>query len=342
MQIQNYDNTMTSLDQASRERKFASILSLVFGFILLCFKFYAYHVTSSQSIFSDALESIVNVIAAVITVVVIIVAAKPADEDHPYGHGKIESMASTFEGGAILLAGILIVIQSVQVFFHGAVVNDLDFGLLVVVGAGIVNGALGIFLYSRGKKFHSEALKSAGLHLLTDTLTSVGVLVGLLLVKFTGQSWIDPFVASIFGLLLVATGGKILIRSGNILIDGHDRETIEELRVLFQKHYQPGVIQIHFTRVIRSGHYHHIDCHMVIPEFWSVFEAHEFSELFEKNIIKDYPVDGELHIHHDPCRMLYCEECEIKNCPIRKQDFVKRKELSFDEMTAPMESRHQP
>ncbi|MDO9180833.1 MAG: cation diffusion facilitator family transporter [Bacteriovorax sp.] len=324
--------------KANNERKFASYLSLIFGIILLCFKFYAYHITNSQSIFSDALESIVNVVAAVITVIVIIIAAKPADDDHPYGHGKIESMASTFEGGAILLAGILIIIQSVQVFFHGAKVSEIDSGLIIVVGAGIVNGVIGWFLLIRGKKLHSEALKSGGLHLLTDTLTSVGVLIGLLMVKFTGLDWIDPVVAAVFGAMLIYTGGKILIRSGNILIDGHDVDTIKLIAGLFQKHYRPGVIQIHFTRVIRSGNYHHIDCHMVIPEFWTVLEAHDFNEAFEASVIADYPVGGELHIHHDPCHRAYCESCELANCPIRKLEFKSKRDLTFEEITAPMGS----
>lgn len=332
----DHANYQKTLEKANRDRKLAAILSLSFGVILLAFKFYAYHVTNSQSIFSDALESIVNVVAAIITVVVIIVANKPADEDHPYGHGKIESMASTFEGGAILLAGILIVIQAIQVFVHGAKVEEVDVGLAVVVGAGLVNGILGWFLHARGKRLYSEALKSSGIHLMTDTLTSVGVVVGLLLVKFTGMNWIDPVVAAIFGSMLVFAGGKILIRSGYILVDAHDAETLELIANLFEKHYRPGVIQIHFTRVIRSGSYHHIDCHMVIPEFWTVLEAHDFSERFEKSIIQDYPVDGELHIHHDPCRRTFCESCELNNCPIRQANFVARKAPSFEEIAAPM------
>ncbi|MFA6236199.1 MAG: cation diffusion facilitator family transporter [Bacteriovorax sp.] len=322
--------------KSNEERKFASMLSLIVGVLLLAFKFYAYHITNSQSIFSDALESIVNVVAAIITVIVIIVAAKPADMDHPYGHGKIESMASTFEGGAILLAGILIVIQAIQVFAHGAMVQEIDSGLAIVTGAGIVNGLLGLFLLMRGKKHYSEALKSSGIHLLTDALTSIGVLAGLLMVKFTGLNWIDPVVAAIFGSMLVYAGGKILIRSGTILIDAHDESTLQLIAKLFEKNYRPGVIQIHFTRVIRSGNYHHIDCHMVIPEFWTILEAHDFSEKFESAVIQDYPVEGELHIHHDPCRMAFCESCELANCPIRRVPFKQRKHLNFEEITAPM------
>lgn len=325
------------INKSSRERKFASLLSLGLGVLLLAFKFYAYHLTNSQSIFSDALESIVNVVAAVITVIAIIVAARPADTDHPYGHGKIESIASTFEGGAILLAGILIIIQAIQVFAHGAIVHEIDVGLVIVIGAGAVNGMLGYFLLLRGKKLYSEALKSSGIHLMTDTLTSIGVVAGLLLVKFTGQNWIDPVVAAIFGAMLIYAGGKILIRSGYILVDAHDIDTVKLIAELFEKNYRPGVIQIHYTRVIRSGSHHHIDCHMVIPEYWTILEAHVFSEEFENAVIFDYPVAGELHIHHDPCRMAYCNTCEIENCPIRKAPFVKRIPIAFEEIIGPME-----
>ncbi|MFZ4713153.1 MAG: cation diffusion facilitator family transporter [Bacteriovoracaceae bacterium] len=320
----------------SQELKFASILSLITGSVLLALKFYAYHITHSQSIFSDALESIVNVVAAIITFIVLILALRPADKDHPYGHGKIESMASTFEGGAILFAGVLIIIQAVQTFVHGSRIEELDYGLYIIIGAGVANGLLGWFLLTRGKKLYSEALQSSGIHLLTDTLTSIGVVGGLLLVKYTELLWIDSVVAGIFGGMLIFAGGKILIRSGNNLIDGHDVETLKVLSDLFEKHYRPGIIQIHFTRIIRSGNYHHIDCHMIIPEFWTVLASHNFSENFEKDVINDYPVQGELHIHHDPCRQNFCESCELENCPIRLSNFKGRRKLSFEEITAPM------
>lgn len=329
MKEQNQNNDM----------KLASLLSVIVGILLLGFKFYAYHITNSQSVFSDALESIVNVVAGIITFIVIIISLQPADKEHPYGHGKIESMASTFEGGAILLAGVLIIIQSVQAFFHGSHIEEIDSGILIVVGAGLVNGILGYFLYARGNKHHSESLKSSGIHLMTDTLTSVGLVVGLLLVKFTGLQWIDPIVAIIFGGMLSFAGGKILIRSGNILIDATDTETMKLLVTLFEKHYQPGIIQIHFVRVIRSGSHHHIDCHMIIPEFWSVSDAHDFTEDFEKNIIADYPVAGELHIHHDPCRKAFCANCELPNCPIRQAAFIKREALTFEDVAAPMQKK---
>ena len=319
-------------------KKSAAIISLVIGTVLLALKFYAYHVTGSKAILSDALESIVNVAAGTITLIVLIIAARPADHDHPYGHGKVESMASTFEGGAILFAGILIMIEGVQSFFHGTVIGQLNLGLAIVTLAGLLNGLLGYFLLYRGKKLHSEALRSSGAHLLTDAVTSVGVLIGLFLVKITGLQWIDPVVAFIFGVMLVITGAKILIRSGNVLLDAHDLDTLKILAEIFEKNYRPGVIHIHFTRVIRSGSHHHIDCHMVIPEYWTIDRAHDFADDFEEAVINDYPMTGELHVHLDPCRKAYCKSCEIKDCAIRVEAFSKREGFDFQDLISPMEN----
>jgi cation diffusion facilitator family transporter len=328
------------LDVQTRERKWISIIALIVGIALLLFKFYAYQVTHSQSIFSDALESIVNVVAGVITFIVIVVAAKPADDDHPYGHGKVESMAASFEGGAILLAGLLIIIQAVDAFYSGNTIQKIDVGLYITIGAGIANGVMGFFIQLRGKYLYSEALRSSGTHLMTDAVTSVGVIISLFLVKLTGLVWVDSLVAVIFGFFLCFSGVKILIRSGYVLMDGLDKETLKVIAELFEKNYMPGVIDIHYTRVIRSGSYHHIDCHMVIPEFWSVAEAHTFSEKFESDFVIEYPIEAELRIHLDPCRRVYCENCEVADCPIRQREFVKRIPLDdLDEMTSPVESR---
>ncbi|MBC7428339.1 MAG: cation transporter [Bacteriovorax sp.] len=323
-----------------KERKWISVISLVIGLVILVMKFYAYHITGSQSVFSDALESIVNIVAGIVTLIVIVIAAKPADEDHPYGHGKVESMAASFEGGAITLAGLLIILKACEAFYKDIEIKQLDIGLLIVVLTGAGNGIMGYIIRKRGIKLHSEALQSSGIHLMTDALTSIGVLVSLLLVKITGVMMIDPIIAIIFGFMLCLSGVKILVRSGNVLLDGHDRETLQLIADLFEKNYVPGVIDIHYTRVIRSGNFHHIDCHMVIPEFWSVSEAHVFSERYDANFVEKYPVDAELRIHLDPCRRVYCENCELKDCPIRERVFVKRIPLNnLEEVTSPTESR---
>lgn len=335
------ENTRKTIYQGhDNERKWVSVISLVIGVLLLLLKFYAYHITNSQTIFSDALEGIVNIVAGVVTLIVIVIAAKPADDDHPYGHGKVESMAASFEGGAITLAGLLIILKACESFFEGVAVQALDLGMFITLVAGSVNGLMGYIIKQRGIKFRSEALQSSGAHLMTDALTSVGVLVSLLLVKITGILAFDPIIAILLGLMLCFTGFKILIRSGNVLLDGHDKETLQMIAEIFEKNYVPGVIHIHYTRVIRSGNFHHIDCHMVIPEFWTVAEAHHFSEHYDSSFVSKYPVDAELRIHLDPCRKVYCENCEVKDCPIREQAFIKRIPLDdLVEITSPIESR---
>ena len=329
-----------NLARHDKERKWISVFVLIAGIGLLFFKFYAYQVTHSQSIFSDALESIVNVVAGAITLVVIVVASRPADDDHPYGHGKVESMAASFEGGAITFAGLLIIIQAAEAFYRDVKIQELNLGLLIVILAGLANGVMGYFIYLRGKALHSDALRSSGVHLMTDALTSLGVITSLVLVRWTGLNWIDAVVAIALGLALCISGAKILIHSGNVLMDGQDLETLKLIAGLFEKNYKTGIIHIHYTRVIRSGRYHHIDCHVVIPEFWSVSESHIFSEDFERRFVQEYPFGAELKIHLDPCRMVYCENCELENCPIRQKNFVKRIPLDdLTEITSPIESR---
>jgi cation diffusion facilitator family transporter len=331
------DHLITNSKESHGQRKKVAILSLVIGLLLLVLKFYGYHVTGSKAVLSDALESIVNVVAGVITLIVLIIASKPADADHPYGHGKVESMAATFEGGAILFAGVLIIIEGIQSFFKGAELTELNLGLIIITAAGLINGLLGVLLANQGRKFHSEALRSSGAHLLTDAYTSAGVFVGLLLVKFTGLFWLDSFVALLFGFLLAFTGSKILIKSGNNLLDAHDEETLNLLLKLFEKNYKVGMIHVHFTRVIRSGSMHHIDCHMVVPEFWSIDFSHEFIHQLEEKITEDYPVSCELNIHLDPCRRNYCLNCEVENCSIRQQAFSERVHFKLSEFIAPTE-----
>lgn len=163
-------------------------------------------------------------------------------------------------------------------------------------------------------------------------ITSVGVLLGLMLVKFTEILLIDSILALGFGSYLIYTGIKIFMRSMDILVDAQDKDLVLKLSELFKKNYRDGVIHIHHTRVMRSGRRHHIDCHLVVPEFWSIEKAHDFSDEFEEAIMKDYEVDGELHYHLDPCRKNYCKNCSYEPCHVRKENFVKRIDFSYDEL----------
>lgn len=328
-------NPTLSEDDKSRFR--VAILTLLVGIVLFCVKIYSYKITGSHAILSDALESIVNIIAALVSLTVIWVASKPADKDHPYGHGKVEYFSSAFEGGAIFFAGGLIVFEAIKAFFEGPQIKELDVGLLLVTVAGLGNGALGLYLQRRGKSLHSLALVSGGKHLLSDFWTSAGVIFGLLLVKFTGIVILDPVIALIVGIQLGFTGMNLLIKSGAELMDAEDSEVIGALGKLFEKHAFGGIIRMHYTRVIRSGRFHHVDSHIVVPEFWDISTAHMRTEEFEQRVMQDYALKGELHLHLDPCRRAYCQVCDLENCPIRVRPFRERIPFTLEELTSPTE-----
>jgi cation diffusion facilitator family transporter len=317
--------------------KRASYISLIASVILLGVKLWGYHLTHSQAVFSDAMESIVNVIASSLAIVVVTIAARPADKDHPYGHGKVEFFSAAFEGGLITFASVVVCVEAIRSLIRGGTVNELGLGLAVTVGTGIANAALGFYLLRVGRKSQSAALEASGQHVLSDFWTSAGVSVGLVLVFLTKIAWLDSVAALIVGLLLGATGISLVRRSAGGLLDAEDLSILKHLTEIIGREPIPGIIQVHHCRVIRSGKYHHIDAHAVVPEFWDVAEAHLRTDLFESKLMADYPYSGELHLHMDPCRQAYCRVCDLENCPIRLHAFEKKRQLTIDELTAPEE-----
>jgi cation diffusion facilitator family transporter len=330
-----------SMDDSTLEsdalRRRASYVSLVVGVLLLGVKFWGYRLTGSQAVFSDAMESIVNVVAAGLAILVVAVAFKPADAEHPYGHGKVEFFSAAFEGGLIAFASVLICIEAVQALVRGASVHEPGIGALIVICAGFVNAGLGFYLKHVGRTHQSAALIASGEHVLSDFWTSAGVVVGLLLVQATEVKWLDPALALVVGLLLGFTGIKLVRRSIGGLLDEEDRDSLMNLLEIISKQPSQGIIQVHHCRVIRSGNYHHIDAHAVVPEFWDVAVAHERTEEFEAQIIRNYPYNGELHLHVDPCRRAYCRYCDVADCPIRVASFEMRRPVSIEELTYPEE-----
>lgn len=333
--MQSNSSSQEKIEQGLAKR--AAILSLVVSIALLVAKFWAFRLTRSQAVFSDAMESIANVVAAALALVVLHFAYKPADKDHPYGHGKVEFFSAAFEGGLITFASIMICIAAVQSIVRGPAIERIGIGLFVTVGAGLVNALLGFYLLRTGRRSKSMALEASGHHVLTDFWTSVGVAIGLLLVRVTGMKWIDPLSALAVGLYLGWTGISLVRRSAGGLLDAEDRGILQDLLELVEDDRPAGIIQLHHVRVMRSGSYHHIDAHCVVPEFWDVAEAHEHTDAFEAKLIRAYSHPGEMHFHVDPCRRAYCKVCDVQGCPIRRHDFVARHKLSIEELTHPEE-----
>jgi cation diffusion facilitator family transporter len=329
-------NNETILVQDKVRLKVAK-LSLLIGVLLLLFKFLAYEITESQAILSDALESIVNVLGAAIALITIHIASKPADKDHPYGHGKAEYFSVAFEGGFITFAAALIFYEAIHNLVLKHQIHNIETGIYFTAVAGFANGAFGFYLKNVGKKVKSMALSSSGDHLISDAITSAGLILGLITVKLTRAYWLDSALAIIFGLFLVKTGVGLVKKSLSGLMDAEDLSVIKKIGRVFAKKIFPGIIRIHYTRVIRSGRYHHIDAHVVVPEFWDVTTAHKEVSRFEKLVFEEYPNEGELHFHLDPCRRAYCEVCDLGGCPVRQKPFVKRLSFTLDELTDPEE-----
>jgi cation diffusion facilitator family transporter len=320
---------------AERARLRAMVVSLAVSVVLLAAKYQAYLLTGSTAILSDALESIVNVAAAVFALGGIVFAGRPADRNHPYGHGKIEFFSAAFEGGLIAFAAVVIVYEVAQSLLRGPEVRALDVGVTIVLGAGFVNLLLGWYLIRSGRRYDSLTLLADGRHVLADFYTSAGIVVGLLLVRFTGIAWLDPVVAAVVALNLLWTGFRLVRQAAGGLLDEEDTPLLDRLLEVLQPHLGQGVIRVHHLRAIRAGRFHHVDAHLVVPEFWTVERSHEVAEDLAERVIKEVGVEGEITLHTDPCHRVYCAMCDLHDCPVRRAPFARRPPLTLDEAVQP-------
>ncbi|MEK7363138.1 MAG: cation diffusion facilitator family transporter [candidate division NC10 bacterium] len=324
-----------SMSEDSGVRVRAGAISLVVSILLLAAKYQAYRLTGSTAILSDALESIVNVVAAVFALGGIIFAGRPADRNHPYGHGKIEFFSAAFEGGLIAFAAVLILYEVVLSLVARLQVRELDTGLLIISGAGLANLGLGLFLVRTGRKHQSLTLLADGQHVLSDFWTTVGVVVGLLLVRVTGIWWVDPLVAAVVAVNLMWTGFRLVRHAAGGLLDEEDTLLLNRLLGVLGGHVGQGIIRVHHLRAIRAGRFHHVDAHLVVPEFWSVDRAHEVAEDLADRVIRALGVEGELIFHTDPCHRAYCPMCDLDDCPVRREPFRARPPLTLEEAVQP-------
>jgi cation diffusion facilitator family transporter len=324
---------------AERARLRAVLVSVAVSMVLLVAKYQAYRLTGSTAILSDALESIVNVVAAVFALGGIVFAGRPADRNHPYGHGKIEFFSAAFEGGLIAFAAVLIAYEVVLSLLRGPELRALDLGVAIVLGAGIMNLLLGWYLIRTGRRHDSLALVADGRHVLADFYTSAGIVAGLLLVRFTGLAWLDPLVAAVVALNLLWTGFRLVRVAAGGLLDEEDPALLDRLLKVLGPHLGGGVIRVHHLRAIRAGRFHHVDAHLVVPEFWSVERAHELTEDLADRVVKELGVEGEMTLHTDPCHRAYCAICDLAGCPVRREDFRGRPPLTLDEAVRPDEPR---
>ena len=320
------------LEQKSRMK--LALLSIVAGTGLLGLKFLSYKMSGSVALKSDAIESIVNVVAAIFALGAVIFAGKPADKEHPYGHGKIEHFSAAFEGGLISLASVFILLEAAKGLIYGVELKDIGKGLAVNLLAGALNGLLGWYMLQQARKTRSKALEADGHHILSDFWTTVGIGAGLIAVKVTGIHWLDPLMAGIVGLLLARTGFRLVKESSQALLDMEDPEMLDKVLVSMNRVRTWDIIALHELRTFRSGRYTHVDVHIVVPEYYPVRQAHDLCEDFGKKALADGPIEGEVHTHVDPCCRLYCDRCPAECCLIRRVPMTASPAFTLEEATA--------
>ncbi len=309
-------------------------ISVLVSVIVFSLKFFAYTQTNSTAILSDALETIANIVTSLVALIILRYALEPADKEHPYGHGKLEYFSAAFEGGIILCTSIAILFESLRVLFSGNETRNLLVGIVYIIIASVINLFFGLYLKKVGHEKNSEALKASGAHLLADVKTTVGVVIGLGIFKLTGKWWVDPVVGLAIGAWLVKDALEIIQRNLGGLLDETDLTSVKFLTDKINLHINDEIIDIHNLRIIRSGQFHHIDAHLVVPEFIDVKTVHELIEKFEKSVVRDYKFDGEFAFHTDPCYKNYCKVCPQKTCPVRISEYQQRRIFDEKHVTA--------
>lgn len=300
----------------------------ILSFLIFAGKLIAYFLTNSVGILTDALESTVNVVTGFITLYSIFISLKPRDGNHPFGHGKAEFLSASVEGFLIMIAGLIIIFEAIRRLFVPSEISQLDTGIIIVAIAGLLNYIIGWYSIRIGKKNNSIALISGGKHLQSDTYSSIGLVVGLVLLYITKLAWIDSIIALIFGTIIIITGFKILKETTSNLMDEADFELISRFGKMIEANKSEKWIDIHNFKLVKYGDVFHINCDLVLPWNISLSDAHKEGEKLESLFKSDFSEDILFNLHTDECFKLYCKNCKIENCKERKDEFVS--EITFD------------
>ena len=292
--------------------------------LLFAIKIIAWYITHSVAILTDALESIVNVIAGLIGLYSLYVSAKPKDIDHPYGHGKVEFISAAIEGTLITVAGVFIIFEAVNNLRNPHHIQKLDYGIILVSITAIINYAAGAVCEKTGKKNNSLALIASGKHLKTDTYTTAGIIGGLVLLLITKITWIDSAVAILFASVILITGYKIVRSSIAGIMDEADIELLKNMVDTLNKNRSVNWIDMHNLRIIKYGPTLHLDCHLTVPWYFNVHEAHKEIDALSGLVRQHYGESVELFVHSDGCMEFSCRICDKQECMQRKNAFVKK------------------
>jgi cation diffusion facilitator family transporter len=296
--------------------------------ILLIIKFTAYFITNSVAIFTDAVESIVNVIAGCIGLYALYLSAKPADKSHPFGHGKVELISAYIEGAMISVAGVMIIISAISDLLNPTGISSLDVGLLLIIFAAGVNFVVGSFAIKKGRKNRSVALEASGKHLVTDTVSSVGIILGLSVVYFGyiigyDLEILDPIMALIFGAIIIVTGSSVIKKAMDGIMDKADADILEKAVRCLNEHRSEEWIDIHNLRAIKYGSKLHIEMHVTLPFDMTVAQMEEENRCLHEYVGSIFGDSVDLIMMPEPCKEFSCIHCR-KDCEARRAEFIER------------------
>jgi cation diffusion facilitator family transporter len=309
------------------------MLSFIASILLTGLKFFAFYLTSSNAILSDALESIINVIASGFAFYSIYLSSQPKDRNHPYGHGKVEFFSAGFEGALIIIASLFIVIEAVKRLMEPAPIENLAQGSLFIMFTIFVNTAIGYKLLTEGRRVNSLALVADGKHLMSDSVSSVVLILSVGLIMLTGYVWIDSVASLLFGLFLAYSGSQLVSKSVAGLMDATDEQLLEKVIQTLNQNKKNEWIDVHNLRVQQYGSDLHIDCHLTLPYYWELQKVHETIHDFENILKASQPGETEIFVHADPCVYQCCYFCRIDNCPVRQHAFVQDIEWDAAKLT---------
>jgi cation diffusion facilitator family transporter len=278
---------MHQVAEARRDPSLAKYawLSIAAAVVTITLKTVAYFLTGSVGLLSDAAESVVNLVAAVIALVALTVAARPADDTHHYGHGKAEYFSAAIEGLMIFVAAGVIIAQAIPRLRNPVELENLGIGLAISLLATAVNGAVGVLLIRVGRRERSATLVADGKHLMTDVWTSAGVLVGVLMVAVTGWLRLDPIVAIAVAINILVVGGKLVWHSSSALLDAAlPAADNDAVRAVLDRHRTDDVA-FHGLQTRESGRQRFVSFHVLVPGAWSVQQAHDVAELVEADVL---------------------------------------------------------
>lgn len=296
-------------------------------------KFVAFFITDSNFILTDAAESIVNVVASAFAFYSIYLAALPKDTNHPYGHGKVEFFSVFVEGVLIMIAGIGILFKSIHGLFDPHPIHQIILGAVIIGTTGMVNGLLGWYLIRKGDLLNSITLEADGRHLLTDMVTSAGLVIGLALIYFTKIALLDNLLSILVALYIVWAGYKLTRKSVAGLMDEADFKIVENIIKILNDKRKEDWIDIHNLRAQKYGNELHIDCHMTLPNYFDLNKVHDEVKQVDELINTQASIKTELFIHTDPCIPQCCHYCNMPNCPIRSEMKTKDIEWTMENVT---------